>query len=95
MQTPLESHECKNNTSGGAEDYVEPHNDTSTILKNIGKGSINIKDGSPSTPTTCLIVLEVVEHDAHMKDNFPPSPCTKDTILDDVLEMTTQKSHKR
>lgn len=57
----LESLECKKNASGAVEGYEKPFNSMSTVVKNIGEGSTNTKDGSPLTPTTFSIVSEVVK----------------------------------
>lgn len=91
----LDSLECEKNAGGVVEDYDKPFNNVSTVVKNIGEGSTNTKDESPSTPTTCSIVSKVMKQDAHVKDNSPPPPRMKNTTLDHMLGRTTQKSNGR
>ena len=47
---------CEQNTPHTLDELGTLFHDAYTVVKNVCEGLTNIKDGSPSTPTTCLVV---------------------------------------
>lgn len=93
--TCLQSSDCAKAASEVAKNNDSCVEDASGTLKNNSEGSKNSTGVSPPTPTTCSHASEIVEHDAEVKDNSPPTPVAKDRTLDDVLGRTIHKSDGR
>ena len=79
------------NTADAPEDQESLFYDTYTVVKNVYEEATNTKDGSSSTPATCLAVSGVMEHTARVKGkSCPPHPLyVQDKTMDDVLGRTT------
>ena len=87
----------KQNTADAPKDHGSLFHDAYTVVKDVCEEATTTKDGSPSTPATCLAVTGVVEHVAPVKGkSCPPHPMpVHDKTMDDVLGKTTQKSDGR
>ena len=84
--SPLDPAVCEQNIGGATEEL-------STGMKNMDECLEKTNDASPSSPTACSIVSDVVEHVEPLGDKSHLPPSTKDTTLDDTLCKTTQKSN--